>query len=279
MSQWSSAKAKRVLAALLRIGWSIKRESSSHKILSRPGWPDMVFAFHDKDENSSVGRNFLTAFASKNFVRRLAVGAITTTIAFALGTACAAIWISRRPTLISTSPSSLDCAPLYDAAVVAERTSEDDDPQLFVAFQEPPLYAMPDCVDEAYSLTWIPAFHPPVLVRVWRSGDRAFMVAKELDSKGWSKFGNLKDIQARPLTKFEWRDFSDLLNRASYWQLPSTSNEVLSEDGAAWVVDGLRANKQYHWVRRRVPSEQYAEICKHLIRLSGLETAHALYLP
>lgn len=27
MSQWSSAKAKRVLAALLRMGWSIKRES------------------------------------------------------------------------------------------------------------------------------------------------------------------------------------------------------------------------------------------------------------
>ena len=50
MSQWSSAKAKRVLAALLRIGWSIKRESSSHKVLSRPGYPDVVFAFHDKDE-------------------------------------------------------------------------------------------------------------------------------------------------------------------------------------------------------------------------------------
>ena len=50
MSQWSSAKAKRVLAALLRIGWSIKRESSSHKTLSRPGPPDVVFAFHDKDE-------------------------------------------------------------------------------------------------------------------------------------------------------------------------------------------------------------------------------------
>jgi predicted RNA binding protein YcfA (HicA-like mRNA interferase family) len=50
MSQWPSAKAKRVLAALLRIGWNIKRESGSHKILSRPGWPDVVFAFHDKDE-------------------------------------------------------------------------------------------------------------------------------------------------------------------------------------------------------------------------------------
>ena len=50
MSQWSSAKAGRVLGALLRIGWTIKRESSSHKILARAGWPDVVFAFHDKDE-------------------------------------------------------------------------------------------------------------------------------------------------------------------------------------------------------------------------------------
>ena len=29
---------------------SAGRECSSHKILSRPGWPDVVFAFHDKDE-------------------------------------------------------------------------------------------------------------------------------------------------------------------------------------------------------------------------------------
>lgn len=50
MSQWPSAKARRVLAALLRIGWNVKRESGSHKTLSRPGWPDYTFAFHDKDE-------------------------------------------------------------------------------------------------------------------------------------------------------------------------------------------------------------------------------------
>ena len=37
MSQWSATKARRVLTALLRIGWSIKRQSGgSHKILSRP---------------------------------------------------------------------------------------------------------------------------------------------------------------------------------------------------------------------------------------------------
>ena len=60
MSQWSAAKAKRVLAALLRIGWTIKRESSSHKILSQPGWPDVVFAFDDKDE---IGPKMLARIA------------------------------------------------------------------------------------------------------------------------------------------------------------------------------------------------------------------------
>jgi len=50
VNDWSSAKARRVLAALLRIGWQIKRESGSHRVLSRAGWPDFVFAFHDQDE-------------------------------------------------------------------------------------------------------------------------------------------------------------------------------------------------------------------------------------
>ncbi|MFZ2301677.1 MAG: type II toxin-antitoxin system HicA family toxin [Gallionella sp.] len=50
MSQWPSVKAKRLLAALLRLGWQIKRQSGSHKTLIRNGWPDYVFAFHDGDE-------------------------------------------------------------------------------------------------------------------------------------------------------------------------------------------------------------------------------------
>ena len=50
MSYWPTTKAKRVLAALYRIGWSIKRESGSHKTLSRPGWNDVVFGFHNNEE-------------------------------------------------------------------------------------------------------------------------------------------------------------------------------------------------------------------------------------
>jgi predicted RNA binding protein YcfA (HicA-like mRNA interferase family) len=63
MSQWGSAKARRVLAALLRIGWTIKRESGgSHRILCRTGWPDTVFAFHDGEE---IGPRMLARIAKK----------------------------------------------------------------------------------------------------------------------------------------------------------------------------------------------------------------------
>ena len=60
MSEWPTTRAKRVLAALLRIGWSIKRQSGSHRTLSRPGWADVVFAFHDKEE---IGPRMLARIA------------------------------------------------------------------------------------------------------------------------------------------------------------------------------------------------------------------------
>jgi predicted RNA binding protein YcfA (HicA-like mRNA interferase family) len=51
---WGSAKAARVLAALLRIGWSIKRQ--------RSGWPDFVFAFHDGEE---IGPKMMARIAKR----------------------------------------------------------------------------------------------------------------------------------------------------------------------------------------------------------------------
>jgi predicted RNA binding protein YcfA (HicA-like mRNA interferase family) len=49
-----------VLAALERIGWRVKRQSGSHKLLAREDWPDYEFAVHDGDE---LGRRILTRVA------------------------------------------------------------------------------------------------------------------------------------------------------------------------------------------------------------------------
>jgi len=63
MTEWPSTKARQVLAALLRIGWIIKREvQGSHRVLSRSGWPDYVFAFHDGDE---IGPRMLRRIAKR----------------------------------------------------------------------------------------------------------------------------------------------------------------------------------------------------------------------
>lgn len=60
MSQWPSRKAKRVLAALLKLSWEVKRQTGSHKTLAREGWPDFVFAFHESEE---IGPRMLARIA------------------------------------------------------------------------------------------------------------------------------------------------------------------------------------------------------------------------
>jgi predicted RNA binding protein YcfA (HicA-like mRNA interferase family) len=66
MSQWGARKAKVVLAALLRIGWVVKRQTGSHRVLSRADYPDYVFAFHDGDE---IGPRMLARIARHTGLR------------------------------------------------------------------------------------------------------------------------------------------------------------------------------------------------------------------
>ena len=60
MTIWPSTRARLVLAALLRIGWRIKRQSGSHRTLAREGWADFVYAFHDTEE---IGPKMLARIA------------------------------------------------------------------------------------------------------------------------------------------------------------------------------------------------------------------------
>ena len=62
MSAFGSIRARRVLAALLRIGWRKKRRADSHVVLEREGYPDYVFAFHDREE---IGPRMLARIARR----------------------------------------------------------------------------------------------------------------------------------------------------------------------------------------------------------------------
>ena len=60
MSHWKSVRARRVLSALLKLGWTVKRTRGSHRVLSREGWTDYIFAFHDRVE---IGPRMLARIA------------------------------------------------------------------------------------------------------------------------------------------------------------------------------------------------------------------------
>jgi predicted RNA binding protein YcfA (HicA-like mRNA interferase family) len=62
MSNWPTAKAKKVMTALQAIGWRIKRQSGAHRTLEHDDYPDYVFAFHDGVE---IGPMMLARIAKK----------------------------------------------------------------------------------------------------------------------------------------------------------------------------------------------------------------------
>ncbi len=67
MTQWRTIKARRLLAALLRSGWIVKRQrGGSHRVLARPDWPDFVFSFHDQEE---IGPRMLARIAKHTGLR------------------------------------------------------------------------------------------------------------------------------------------------------------------------------------------------------------------
>ena len=67
VSSWLSTKARRVLAASLRMGWRVKKQVGiSHRVLERDGWADVTFAFHDGEE---IGPRMLARIAKPTGLR------------------------------------------------------------------------------------------------------------------------------------------------------------------------------------------------------------------
>ena len=66
MTDWPATRARRVLAALQRIGWRIERQRGSHRVLVKQGAPNFIFAFHDREE---IGPRMLARIARHTGLR------------------------------------------------------------------------------------------------------------------------------------------------------------------------------------------------------------------
>lgn len=221
-----------------------------------------------------------------------------------VGVGIVALWFFNRSNSVSDiAPKTSDCYPIFvdtfdasdykgvltrrvytiNANKNAKSVSDEEEnaevtANLFKRFREVPLTSQAACVDESYRLTWIPTFHAPTVIRVWRSDDKYFVVTKRLNGKGGYDLGDLEIEQTHSLTGEEWQGFESLINQASYWKIPSAIEEPIPNDGATWTFEGF-SDGQFHSVHRIMPSKELSQLFRKLFDLAGVETEQRLYLP
>ncbi len=208
----------------------------------------------------------------------LSLRLIIALITFFIGVGIVTFWLVSHSTSVAETPQEMfDCVPQYDAEVKPNENGFNVDAKLLARFQELPLDKQPACVDESYRLTWIPTFHAPTVIRVWRSGEKYFIVTKRLDGKGGYGLGNFNGEMILSLTAEEWSNFINLINQELFWNMPSKIKEPLPNDGASWMFEGT-SGRQYHFIFRITPSKKLGDIFRSLFKLTGVETEHELYL-
>ncbi|GMT49089.1 MAG: hypothetical protein IEMM0008_0628 [bacterium] len=135
---------------------------------------------------------------------------------------------------------------------------------------EPILYTVTNKKIEIYRFTWLRTFHHPIMIRVYQSGKKSFLIAKELSGAGGYDPGEMKHNVKRQLHKKEWQNILTHVKRSSYWFL-KTKIDDLGLDGAQWIMEGVKKGK-YHVVDRWSPEKgSYRELCLYLLKLSGLK--------
>jgi hypothetical protein len=123
---------------------------------------------------------------------------------------------------------------------------------------------------EIYRFLWLRTFHHPVFVRVERNKNKAGLFTKELDGAGGYAPGKVLREYEHRLTKQEFCEFLNLLEKADYWSLPSTEDDG-GVDGAQWILEGVK-NDRYHVVDRFSPEKgEYQEACIYLLKLSNID--------
>jgi hypothetical protein len=124
---------------------------------------------------------------------------------------------------------------------------------------------------EVYRFLWLRTFHHPISVRVERSQNEIKLFTKEVNGAGGYEPREVLRDESRKLDQTEWCEFLKLLRQADYWNLPTDGDDDLGNDGAQWILEGIKENR-YHVVDRWSPTKsEYREACLYLLRLSGVE--------
>lgn len=214
-------------------------------------------------------------------MKRISIGLFFALFTFFVSIALTAFWIfnSKLPSVPVPKSEELRASNFVFDSRIPSSEKIFWEKEILKRFKETPLEKLPDSIDESYRLILLPTFDAPVIVRVWRSGNKQFLIAKKLSGQGGfglEGFGKLSYEKTQPLTEDEWITFNRLVDQAFFWDMPSLENETPVVDGAEWVIEGFK-NGVHQEVHRTTPSKEFREACNELLKLSGLEEEYKGY--
>jgi hypothetical protein len=110
-------------------------------------------------------------------------------------------------------------------------------------------------------------------VRVERTGSAMNLFVRRLSGSGGYDPGELIFKGSMELDLARWCTFMAKLERANFWNEPLDKDYDSGNDGAQWILEGVREGR-YHVVDRWSPrSGEFREACIYLLELAGVETA------
>ena len=129
---------------------------------------------------------------------------------------------------------------------------------------------------ERYRFTWIPSFHPSVVVLLERETSQARLVAKQLSDPGGYEPRTVARDTVIVLSESEWAELTRRIRSTDLWAVPQLEPQstAMGRDGAQWILEGVRAGR-YNVADRWSPSPDgpYAShraVGELLLQKSGL---------
>jgi hypothetical protein len=102
---------------------------------------------------------------------------------------------------------------------------------------------------EVYRIMILPTWGKPIAVRVQRHGELYSLSARRLDGQGGCDPGKLVESKNSELSTGDSKTLERLIQKVSFFQLPTTDDDVFGYDGDESIIEGVSQGK-YHVVVR-----------------------------
>jgi hypothetical protein len=123
---------------------------------------------------------------------------------------------------------------------------------------------------EIYRFIWLRSFDFPVIVRLQKEGLNITVTTKVLKER-YDEYPDEVEVNtSKTFNFFKWMNFKSGISTANFWNLDSKDGSPQDNDGAMWILEGIKDGK-YHVVERQSAGHSnFGKACLYLIKFSNL---------